>query len=465
MSVNSFNQQFPPPPPPVVLIVGAGIGGLLLGVLLEQINIPYYIFERAKEIKPLGAAITLGATILPVFEQLGMLEELYSVSLPLITAELYDEKIKKIGGVDGTNHRASVGYNNILFARPKLYEILLRRIPPQKLFLGKKVLKTQERDRKVHIFCSDNSIYQGDILVGADGAYSGVRQSLYRQLDEQGLLPKSDHEDLSVGYISMVGVATPKDPEKYPQMNAEFSHFSRVLGDGNRSWGVYGVAEKRICWSLNVQLSPSQAKDKFFRNSEWGPESNDAMIKEFQDQICPWGGVMGDLFNDTPKDLISKVYLEEKLFKTWYHGRIVLIGDACHKMLPGAGLGAVNAMQDAVVIANCLYSLPYASSEDITSMFEVYYKQRYHRAAREIERSKTMSKMTSGQTWVERTTRYLLLNCIPTWMQTLINTKNFEYRPQVAWLPLVENRGTGRVLPQEGVRRSFYHHQQDVQVV
>ncbi|KAF9345121.1 hypothetical protein BGX26_003500, partial [Mortierella sp. AD094] len=411
------------------------------------------------------AAITIGATILPVFEQLGMLEELYSVSLPLITAELYDEKIKKIGGVDGTNHKAAVGYNNIIFARPKLYEVLLKRIPPYKILLGKKVLKTQEKEGKVFIFCSDNSVYEGDILVGADGAYSGVRQSLYRQLDEQGLLPKSDQENLSVGYVSMVGVAKPKDPEKYPQLNTNISHFSRVLGDGNRSWGVYSVAEKRICWSLNIQLSPTQAKDTFFRNSEWGPESNESMIKEFQDRTCPWGGVMGDLFKDTSKDLICKVFLEEKLFKTWYHGRTVLIGDACHKMLPGAGLGAVNAMQDAVVIANCLYSLPYSSAEDITSIFEKYYKERYHRAAKEIERSKTMSKITSGQTWVERSVRYVALNCIPTWLQFLINTKNFEYRPQVAWLPLVENRGTGRVLPQEGVRRSFYQQQQAAQAV
>lgn len=48
---------------------------------------------------------------------------------------------------------------------------------------------------------------------------------------------------------------------------------------------------------------------------------------------------MGDLIDTTPKDIISRVYLEQKMFETWYHGRTVLLGDACHKMLPSAGQG------------------------------------------------------------------------------------------------------------------------------
>lgn len=53
---------------------------------------------------------------------------------------------------------------------------------------------------------------------------------------------------------------------------------------------------------------------------------------------------MGDLIDLTDPETISKVLLEQKLFDTWYHGRTVLMGDACHKMLPNAGRGAMNAM-------------------------------------------------------------------------------------------------------------------------
>ncbi|KAF9111272.1 hypothetical protein BGX27_005164 [Mortierella sp. AM989] len=441
---------------PTVIIVGAGLGGLLLGTLLEQINIPYHIYERAKEIRPLGSAITLGATILPVFEQLGLLDELHSVSLPLITAELYNANIQKIGGVDGSNHKESVGYNNILFARPKLYELLLKQIPTTKISLSKKVTKIQERDGKVHIFCSDDTSFEGDILVGADGTYSGVRQSLYKHLEEQDLLPQVDKESLSIGYMSVVGVAQPKDLGKYPQLSDNFSHFSKVLGKDHRSWGVFSVADKKICWSVSSQLSTAEAKDRF-SGSEWSPEANEALLKESKDLACPWGGTMGEIIDITPKELISKVFLEEKLFKTWYHGRTVLVGDACHTMLPGAGVGAANAMQDSVVLANCLFNLKDSTSESITAAFEEYYNQRYHRAGKDIEQSKAMTKITAGQTWIERTIRYVLLNYTPNWLQHLINTKNFEYRPQIAWLPLAENRGTGRVLPQEGIRKEIAH--------
>lgn len=71
--------------------------------------------------------------------------------------------------------------------------------------------------------------------MGADGAYSGVRQSLYKQLQEKGILPKPDLEKLSIGYVSMVGVATPKSPEKYPQLKDKVCHFSQVLGQDSRS--------------------------------------------------------------------------------------------------------------------------------------------------------------------------------------------------------------------------------------
>ncbi|KAF9160882.1 hypothetical protein BGX20_002359, partial [Mortierella sp. AD010] len=381
---------------PMVIIIGAGLSGLLLGVLLDQIDIPYHIYERAKEIRPLGSALTLGASILPVFEQLGLLEELYSISLPLITAELYDANIQKIGGVDGTNHKAAVGYNNILFARPKLYELLFKRIPTAKITLGKKIARTEEKDGKVHIFCSDDTTFQGDILVGADGTYSAVRQSLYELLREQNILPKVDQESLAVGYLSVVGVAEPKDPVKYPQLKDNFSHFSKVLGKDNRSWGAYSVAENKICWSVTYQLSTAEANVRF-RRAEWNAEANETILREFRDLPSPWGGTMGDLFDISRKENISKVFLQEKLFKTWYHGRTVLAGDACHPMLPGAGAGAVNAMQDSVVLANYLFNMPDSSPESITAAFEGYYKQRHHRAGNDIERSKAMTKLTNGQ--------------------------------------------------------------------
>ncbi|KAI8345674.1 hypothetical protein B0O80DRAFT_267847 [Mortierella sp. GBAus27b] len=286
----------------------------------------------------------------------------------------------------------------MIFARPRLYELMLRRIPPNRISHGKKVLRTEEKKGRVHIFCSDNTSYEADILVGADGAYSGVRQSLFKRMDAQGLLPKSDLEGFTIGSINMVAVADPKDPSKYPQLKDEFCHFSiAVGGNGARTWGTVSVPDNQVCWSLIVQLSESEAKSMQFRNSEWGPESIESMYKEFENLPCPWGGTMGEIMKDTPRERISKVFLEEKIFKTWYGGQTVLMGDACHKMLPGAGLGAVNAMHDAVVLANCIYNMPDASHRSITAAFEEYYSQRYHLLDTQFKRSKSLNAVMSGK--------------------------------------------------------------------
>jgi len=122
-----------------------------------------------------------------------------------------------------------------------------------------------EKNNKVHIFCSDGTSYEGDILIGADGAYSGVRQSLYKWMDEKGVLPPTDLENFSIGFVSMVGVAEPKDPEKYPQLKDPFSNFSVVVGEHGRNVSCssreggaqslhMGCAKWEMNWAANKDL-------------------------------------------------------------------------------------------------------------------------------------------------------------------------------------------------------------------
>ncbi|KAG0198779.1 hypothetical protein BGX31_004471, partial [Mortierella sp. GBA43] len=275
-----------------------------------------------------GSAMSLGASILPIFEQLGMLDELKTFAKPCYTAEVYDHKISKLGFFDMRGLEKLVGTQNMIFARPRLYEMMLSRIPPHKISHNKKILRTEEKDNKIHLHCADNTSYQADLLVGADGAYSTVRRNLYKHMEKQGVLPASDLESFTVASINMVGVADPQDPSKYPELKDEFCHFSVVVGgSGGRSWGAVSTPGDQICWSLIRQLTEAEAHSLQFRNSEWGPESVDTMYKEYEDLLSPWGGTMGEMMKDTPKDCISKVFLEEKLFKTWYGGRTVLLGD------------------------------------------------------------------------------------------------------------------------------------------
>lgn len=88
----------------------------------------------------------------------------------------------------------------------------------------------------------------------------------------------------------------------------------------------FTIPDNKICWLYTVQLSAG-SPDERFSNSEWGPEATQAMCDKIRHIKAPFGRTMGDLIDVTPKDSMSKVMLEEKLFQTWYHGRTVLIGD------------------------------------------------------------------------------------------------------------------------------------------
>ncbi|KAF9353012.1 hypothetical protein BGX26_009218 [Mortierella sp. AD094] len=229
------------------------------------------------------------------------------------------------------------------------------------------------------IRCSDGTTYHDDILVGTDGAYSGVRQGLYKLIQNSGQLPESDAKGLGKCDICMVGTTDPLDPAKYPGITEPISISYQVIGEKiPYTWNVITVADNKICWLFVKQLGSAESESERFRNSEWGPESNETMIKEVRDfRIAT--GTLGDLIDATPKERISRMFLEGKLFETWNHGRTVLIGEACHKLPPSSGQGAVTALQDAVILANCIYDLKSISEGDVAEALRDFKEQRYPR--------------------------------------------------------------------------------------
>lgn len=89
--------------------------------------------------------------------------------------------------------------------RPSLYRLLLSRISPNNIITGKRVSDIEQNQDGVLVRCSDNSVFTGDILVGADGAYSCVRRCLYRDLRTIKQLPKSDMAPLAFDHHCLVG--------------------------------------------------------------------------------------------------------------------------------------------------------------------------------------------------------------------------------------------------------------------
>ncbi|KAF9134469.1 hypothetical protein BGW39_006929 [Mortierella sp. 14UC] len=465
--VDELPIKYPSKPPPLsdgknphVMIVGAGLGGLLLATLLDKAGIAYEIFERAKEVKPLGAVMTLNAGVFPALEQLGLYEELVKISLPVTGTSIFHGDMTEIITLK-TKLADIIGYDHIVFPRPEFYDMVLSRVPLEKIHFSKKVLSLEQNKEGVMIRCADGTTYHGDILVGADGAYSGVRQALYRRLAKEETLPSSDADELNKGFICMVGTTRPLDLEKYPGVDGKGASIYQVVGrNSNYSWSVFTIPGNRICWSVKLQLlTVEEATQHKFRNSEWGSETSDPMIKEVRDFLIPMGGTLGDLIDASPRETISRVFLEDKLFETWHHGRTVLLGDAAHKLLPSAGLGAVTAMQDAVVLANCLYEMKGLASTDITDAFVAFKNERYPKLQVQYAASRTSAKLMYGQSLFDKLLRVVVFNLLPESLQLKGGYKGMEFRPQASFLPQVPVRGTGFVLPQKPSQR--YQAEQD----
>ncbi|KAF9154280.1 hypothetical protein BG015_001393 [Linnemannia schmuckeri] len=423
-----------------VLIVGAGIAGMMLALLLQKAGIPYDIYERAAEVKALGSALFFSATTAPIFKQVGIYEELYALGKNTSSIQIASEQgiEYKMNFKDQQELFGSEGY---IISRPMLYDVLRRQIPKERFHLGRKVVSISQQDDVdkncnpgkggVTIEFQDGSTVRGGILVGADGAYSVVRQSLYSQLKEKNVLPASDDVPLPFNVVCLVGQTKPLDPEMYPYLKLEDCQFIRTLGD-NKPYTEHGS----------------------FKNSEWGPEAVETMCDKVRSfpiisgSERPW--TLGDLIDNTPKELISKVMLEEKVFETWHYGRAVLIGDACHKLNPAGGSGANCAIHDAVALANRIYALPENRTRaDIDQAFKAYRDERMPWVEAAFNTSTMMKSMV--QKGLKATLIRFLSRNMPDWVTRRITIKMQYYQPQAAFLPLIENQGTVKPAFQEGL--------------
>ncbi|KFH65426.1 hypothetical protein MVEG_08904 [Podila verticillata NRRL 6337] len=276
---------------PNVLISGGGIGGLTLALLLHKANIPFLVFERAKEITPLGSAISMGPSVAALFKQLGIWDEFVERSKEYHTVNMYNEDLKLMNTLTLPWLEEAAGCQNSIISRPQLYDLLLHSIPRDRILLGKRILSFSQNEDNVMIDCSDNTSYYGDILVGADGAYSAVRQNLYKKLKKIHKLPSSDDVTLPFSCVCLVGQTVPLNPEEFPQMKEDTAQTNSVLGVSTMcTWFTNTTAQNTVCWSVIHFLDKDSSKrHDSFRNSEWGPEAAEALAREVRVFKVPGG--------------------------------------------------------------------------------------------------------------------------------------------------------------------------------
>ncbi|KAF9950272.1 hypothetical protein BGZ72_008047 [Mortierella alpina] len=437
---------------PTVLIAGAGIGGLLMAILLEKAGIEYKIFERHEKVATQGSATALSFNVMPLMEQLGLLEELKGMSNILDGTTIFKEDMEVIREIRLRNNKRLTGYDSLVTSRPDFQALLLSRVPKEKIHMGKKIVSLSQNEESVTITCEDGSAYTGDILVGADGTQSTVRELLYKELEMQGIKAKIEQEDPKVEYMSIMGTTAPLSPNNYEGLDDSVSHCDTIIGEERGvTWRYFTIPNNRICWRIDYQSSTMDTKhSQGWTNAEYNTYDAQALPEEWKKHKLAIMGDLGSLFDATPKENISKVVLEEKVYETWTHGRTVLIGDAAHRLLPNF---ALNAILDAVILANSLYEMPTCNQKNITKAFEEFYAERYPTVRRELTPTQQITTVLAAKSWLDSAGRYLLLKTYPKYFKEKSQEYIQSYRPQALFLPRVDSKGEIPLTPQRSSKK------------
>ncbi len=338
-------------------ISGAGIGGLAAAIALRKLGRQVLVFEQAKQFARVGADINLTPNAVRALDGLGVGEALrqtaarpgYRISRDGFTGEetsrleLSAAAERRYGAPQLTMHRAD------------LMTALEAAVPAEFIRLGKRTIQVEDQGDGVTVHFEDGSQEKVDVLVGADGIHSMVRTAMLGKEQPQ-----------FTGVVAYRAVVPVEKLAGQPNL------------DNFTKWWGPNPDVQIVSFPLNL------GKDLFIfattPQEGWELESWTAPgeVSELRDIYKDFHPEARALLDACDSVLKSALYIRDPL-PTWHKGRMVLLGDACHPMMPFMAQGAGQAVEDAVVLARCLADPRLA---DQTSAFKAYQDARFDRASR-----------------------------------------------------------------------------------
>lgn len=318
-----------------VSIIGAGIGGLTLGNVLEQQNINFKIYETASEIKPVGAGIMMAINAMQVFEKLGLKDKIESAGNKINSLCITNENLKILSKQNILTFENKLGVCNVAIHRTELQKILADQLLPEQIQLNHQLAKIEKQENWLLSFENGNSV-ESKIIFGADGIKSLVRNQVFKT----GKI-RSAHQKC------WRGVLTTSLAEKYDHDAFE------LWGKGKR-FGFVKIAESTLYWYAVIN------------------ENLIGDLKKIIDYYRDFHPDIQSIIEETPEE---KLFFSEisdlEPMKNWFQENVCLVGDAAHATTPNLGQGACQAIEDAYVIGKLL-----EKNRDFNSVFEEFQKIR-----------------------------------------------------------------------------------------
>ena len=343
-----------------VLIAGGGIGGLTAALALLGHGIDVEVYEQARELKEVGAGVQLAANGTRVLYALGIGEELKALSCEAQGKEIRHWQTGEAWKLFdlGTVSIERFGAPYFTVYRPDLLDVLaraLRRVKPDALYLGARCRAFVQEDDSVTLQLENGASVRGDALIGADGVHSRIRQSLFGP----------DRAEFT-GFIAWRGIVP---------MNELPVHMARMVGSNWVGPGGHVVHYPLRAGRLMNFVGARERTD--WRVESWSARGTQReLAADFHGWHADIQAFIGAI--DTPYKwaLMVRAPLER-----WSVGRVTLLGDAAHSMLPFLAQGAVMAIEDGYVLARCLAAAP------VEAALQRYEAARRERTRRTVEGS------------------------------------------------------------------------------
>jgi 2-polyprenyl-6-methoxyphenol hydroxylase-like FAD-dependent oxidoreductase len=301
-----------------ILIVGGGIGGLALAAALRRVTILADVVERAPAWAPIGAGIVLSANAMRALRAAGLADAVAERGEPIARAAISDARGRTLSEVDFGEITRRYGGGCALH-RADLHEALLSGCNKASLRLGVVPVALDAREREVRVRFSDGIEQAYDLVVGADGIRSSVRELVFGPV-----APRYS------GYTCWrMVVRKPAGLDRQLEM----------WGRGRRFGLVPLTRGRAYCFS--TANAPAGA-----------PDPLDGRIERFRARFADFGGCVPEVLASLERsDELIHNDLEEVVHQPWFRGRVVLVGDAAHASTPNMGQGAAMALEDAAVLA------------------------------------------------------------------------------------------------------------------
>lgn len=351
---------------PRIAIVGAGLGGLTAGIMLQRYGYEVTLYEQAPRFERLGAGINLGPNVSRIFMRLGLFERMAQLGvIPRQRQQRDGSTGEVIFSAPLDTYREKYGAPHLIMHRGDLQETLVAAVAPGTIELGKRLVDVAETSTSARLVFSDGTTAETDMIIGADGINSRLRELL---LGSEPPIYSGEVAHRSIFPIELLeGMELP---------DHQILVLDEALGD-DRHILFYFITHAR-----EVMYFVTGVPQKEWGYEDYAPRPID--MGELREIFSDFHTDVRRVLEAAPSATVWPI-LERDPTPLWSRGRIVLLGDACHPMRPNMGQGAAMAMEDAVMLARCIDGF---AGNDLPTIFQHYEAQRFARTSEVLMRSR-----------------------------------------------------------------------------